>query len=60
MDLIILSELTKLKEELQAYTYFIGQAQTDEERTELQNKYNKEMQRINDRIKILESSNGES
>lgn len=60
MDLTILSELKNLREELQAYTYFIGQAQTDEERTELQNKYNKEMQRINDRIKILESSNGES
>lgn len=60
MDLTILSELKNLREELQAYTYFIGRAQTDEERTELQNKYNKEMQRINDRIKILESSNGES
>jgi|LauGreDrversion4_2_1035121.scaffolds.fasta_scaffold1785578_2 hypothetical protein len=60
MDLTILTELEKLKQELQAYTYFIGQAQTDEERAELKNKYNKDMQRINDRIKILESSNGES
>jgi hypothetical protein len=60
MDLTILSEIEKLKQELQAYTYFIGQAQTDEERIVLQNKYYKDMQRINDRIKILESSNGES
>lgn len=60
MDLIILSEIEKLRQELQAYTYFIGHAQTVEERTLLQNKYYKDMQRINDRIKILESSNGES
>lgn len=60
MDLTILSELTSLKQELQAYTYFIGLAQTDAERIELQNKYNKDMQRINDRIKILETTNGES
>lgn len=60
MDLTILSEIEILKQELQAYTYFIGQTQSDEERTELQNKYYKDMQRIHDRIKILESSNGES
>jgi len=60
MDLKILSEKEKLQQELQAYMYFIGAAQTGEERTELQNKYYKEMQRIHDRIKILESSNGES
>jgi hypothetical protein len=60
MDLTNLTEINTLKQELQAYTYFIGTAQTDEERTELQNKYYKEMQRIHDRIKILESSNGES
>ena len=55
-----LTEIEKLKTELMAYTHMIGQAQTAEERLALQNKYNKEMQRIHESIKILESSNGES
>ena len=55
MDLI-----ENLKQRISAITYFIGQAQSDEERVELENKYNKELQDSLASLKILENTNGES
>jgi hypothetical protein len=52
-----MTELQQLEMELNSITWTIGQANTDEERQELEQEYNSRIQEILEQIEIIKQDN---